>query len=172
MQQWSVVRPFAKHATAQDGAGSFYCVGDVKQAIYGWRGGVSEIFDAIREHLPEVTEESLAQSYRSSPVIIAAVNQVFEELESNQALADFGSVVRRSDESISNAYHGAGDLWVRATCRRPVRRRGEKQPHTTIRFAAGEIARLAAAHPGRTIGVLVRPSATIARLMYELRHRA
>ncbi|MBR5626442.1 MAG: UvrD-helicase domain-containing protein, partial [Thermoguttaceae bacterium] len=26
---------------------SFFCVGDVKQAIYGWRGGVAEIFDAI-----------------------------------------------------------------------------------------------------------------------------
>ena len=27
-------------------------MGDVKQAIYGWRGGEAEIFDAIERQLP------------------------------------------------------------------------------------------------------------------------
>ena len=44
--QWRVLRSLAQSVTAK-GGGSFFCVGDAKQAIYGWRGGVAEIFDAL-----------------------------------------------------------------------------------------------------------------------------
>lgn len=170
MQQWTVIRPFAERATALNAEGSFFCVGDVKQAIYGWRGGVSEIFDAIREQLPEVAEEFLVESYRSSPVIVAAVNGVFDHLENNQALLEFASVARRwktrfqTHTTARSEYPG----YVRLVAG-PFAEEGEKQAHATVRFAASEIARLAAEHPGRAIGVLVRKNATVARIMYELR---
>jgi ATP-dependent exoDNAse (exonuclease V) beta subunit len=34
-------------------------VGDVKQAIYGWRGGLAEIFDALPSELGPLTGEVL-----------------------------------------------------------------------------------------------------------------
>ncbi len=46
LTQWSAIRPFAERVTAQVGH-SFFCVGDVKQAIYGWRGGVAELVDTV-----------------------------------------------------------------------------------------------------------------------------
>ena len=65
---------------------SFFCVGDVKQAIYGWRGGEAEIFDAIQKELPGLAEAYLDTSYRSSPVVIETVNRVFEHLAANAVL--------------------------------------------------------------------------------------
>ena len=50
--QWRVLRPLAETVTKRAG-GSFFCVGDAKQAIYGWRGGVAEIFDALDGQLKD-----------------------------------------------------------------------------------------------------------------------
>jgi ATP-dependent helicase/nuclease subunit A len=47
----------------------------VKQAIYGWRGGVAEIFDAIEAELQRLTPESLNRSWRCSPPVIDTVNR-------------------------------------------------------------------------------------------------
>jgi ATP-dependent helicase/nuclease subunit A len=72
-EQWSVLRPLAQHAAAgqfQTSAGqalpgsgdgpepTFFCVGDTKQAIYGWRGGVSAIFDAVTKQIPAFAKTS------------------------------------------------------------------------------------------------------------------
>ena len=43
LMQWSVLERFAHEATRDVRGRSFFCVGDVKQAIYGWRGGVSAV---------------------------------------------------------------------------------------------------------------------------------
>ena len=57
-QQWRALRPFARRVVA--GADrSLFCVGDVKQAIYAWRGGVAEIFDALKDEFPALDERRL-----------------------------------------------------------------------------------------------------------------
>ncbi len=84
LPQWNILKPFAKEATKH---GSVFCVGDSKQAIYGWRGGVAGIFDQIDETVGEMLERPLNKSYRSSPWIMKAVNRVFEKIDTNAALA-------------------------------------------------------------------------------------
>ncbi len=80
--QWSVIRPFAERATQQIADRSFFYVGDMKQAIFGWRGGVAEIFDVVTDELDNIHEpEPLKKSWRSSPVIINMVNRVFGGLD-------------------------------------------------------------------------------------------
>ncbi len=39
--QWDVLRPFAERIAAAERSTSFFCVGDAKQSIYAWRGGVA-----------------------------------------------------------------------------------------------------------------------------------
>ena len=80
--QWSIVRPFAKSVTESEvGGRSFFCVGDMKQAIYGWRGGVAEIFDLVEDQLDNLqATDPLLKSYRSSPVVIEFVNEVFSKI--------------------------------------------------------------------------------------------
>src|SRR5206468_3239379 len=49
LAQWRVLRPIARGIIqeATETKRSFFCVGDVKQAIYGWRGGLPEIFHTL-----------------------------------------------------------------------------------------------------------------------------
>lgn len=80
--QWDILRPFAEAVTMPRGnqTTSFFCVGDVKQAIYGWRGGVAELFKVVQNHLKSVKGDTLAVSYRSSPIVIDFVNYTFTHL--------------------------------------------------------------------------------------------
>jgi ATP-dependent helicase/nuclease subunit A len=81
--QWSILRNLVDEVV-QDPSGqrSFFCVGDVKQAIYGWRGGDSrlfrEIFNRYNAAAPgTIGEEHLDLSWRSGPPVIELINGVF-----------------------------------------------------------------------------------------------
>jgi len=64
---------------------TFFYVGDIKQAIYGWRGGNAALFNQILSHYnrgesPVIALEFSSTSYRSCRPIIDTVNQVFGQL--------------------------------------------------------------------------------------------
>lgn len=56
-----------------------YWVGDIKQAIYGFRGSDTELMQAILKALPDLggTKEILPSSWRSRPELVKTVNAVF-----------------------------------------------------------------------------------------------
>lgn len=60
-------------------AGQVVWVGDVKQAIYGFRGSDSELMTAVIASLPQagVVPEVLSRSWRSRPSLVHFVNAVF-----------------------------------------------------------------------------------------------
>ncbi|MDF3129717.1 UvrD-helicase domain-containing protein [Kiritimatiellaeota bacterium B1221] len=79
--QWKVLEPFVSEVLQDPEAQrSFFYVGDVKQAIYGWRGGDSELFGQVLKDWPVIEHESMAVSYRSSPAVLDLVNQVFSDV--------------------------------------------------------------------------------------------
>ncbi len=102
--QWSVIRPFAQNLTREpDPLRSFFCVGDMKQAIYGWRGGVAEIFDLVDDELNHlVPAEPLLISYRSAPEVIDVVNDVFSNLGRFQS----------KKPSVDEAVHSWGEYFL------------------------------------------------------------
>jgi ATP-dependent helicase/nuclease subunit A len=55
-----------------------FCVGDAKQAIYGFRGGELSVFQDCAELVPQV--RSLANNYRSLPEIIDFNNSLFKTI--------------------------------------------------------------------------------------------
>lgn len=77
--QWQVLEGFAKRI-CEHPKGSFFCVGDVKQSIYAWRGSEPGIFTYLEQSLPNVCVQPLDVSWRSSPVVIKVVNQFFQRL--------------------------------------------------------------------------------------------
>jgi len=82
--QWQVLEGFAKRI-CEKADGTFFCVGDVKQSIYAWRGSEPRIFGYLEESLPDVQTQPLDVSYRSSPTVIEVVNEFFEGLsQSNE----------------------------------------------------------------------------------------
>jgi len=56
---------------------SFFYVGDTKQSLYRFRGGVEELFDKVAQHYG-VQIEQMDTNYRSSRHVIEQVNRWFE----------------------------------------------------------------------------------------------
>ena len=79
--QYEILRPLIKEITSGQGVhenGSFFFVGDVKQSIYRFRGGVSALFDFVK-HDNDVEVEPLVVNYRSLKEVVEFVNSVFRE---------------------------------------------------------------------------------------------
>jgi ATP-dependent helicase/nuclease subunit A len=76
--QWNSLLPFLKNAVDQ--GGQLIVVGDVKQSIYGWRGGdMNLLLHQIEEDLP-TTSDSIKQldtNYRSARNVIQFNNHLF-----------------------------------------------------------------------------------------------
>lgn len=86
--QFLALRPLVEKILGRrgaHGAGRFLLVGDPKQSIYGWRGGVPGLIAHIqREYAAELgSTEPLSKSYRSSPIVMDFVNRVFGRLEND-----------------------------------------------------------------------------------------
>jgi ATP-dependent exoDNAse (exonuclease V) beta subunit len=169
--QWRVLRPFAQRIVRAGKGESFFCVGDVKQAIYGWRGGVAEIFEALDDELGCLQSQSLNESFRSSPVIIDCVNRVFEGIGANAVLASkYPAAALKWSARFTK--HTTARSELPGYCRMIAAAEaaeGEDPHAVTLRQAAEEVARLHEQSPGLTIGVLVRRNAAVARLIFELR---
>lgn len=79
--QWEVMQPLAK--SILENRGHFVAVGDVKQSIYGWRGGDSSLFsEKIANSLAPIPlqTETLAYNYRSEGLIVNFNNQIFHAI--------------------------------------------------------------------------------------------
>ncbi len=170
--QWRVLAAFARRVADGSPGRSFFCVGDVKQAIYGWRGGEAEIFDAIEQELPGLSCATLDESRRCGPAVIDTVNRAFENLSQNAVLGQ--DKYRPAAEAWGKRFrrHATARSGLPGYCRlvaAPAPDEGEEQQVVAWRFAAEEVARLHREAPGFSIGVLLRRNAAVARIIYELR---
>lgn len=82
VMQYEIMFPLIEEITSglgQNGIGSFFYVGDVKQSIYRFRGGKKELFAKLRNELGKdrVFADSLDTNYRSSSVLVDFVNKTF-----------------------------------------------------------------------------------------------
>lgn len=92
--QWSIIEPLVDEAV-QDVSQqrSLFQVGDVKQAIYAWRGGDTRLFHDIYERYRGSNDDPRALrprplniSWRSGPDVIHMVNRVFGETSALESL--------------------------------------------------------------------------------------
>jgi len=107
--QWRVLENLLDEVIQNpDGERTLFYVGDTKQAIYEWRSGDPRLFRRILEkynrpgQTPAIEEaDPLVRSWRSSPVVLDAVNTVFGQLdimavpESSPLLSDWQTVSTR-----------------------------------------------------------------------------
>lgn len=171
-EQWRVLKPLAERLTAASAGSSFFCVGDVKQAIYGWRGGEAAIFDAIDRQLHALQRQSLSTSYRSAPAIIETVNRIFTRLPDHPHLGRAKDAVRGWCQAFEPHATKLTDLpgYVELASA-PAAPEDQAQSAVTVAWAADKIAEIVAQTPGYGVGVLVRTNKTVGRLIYELRQR-
>ncbi len=101
VQQWNFFQIFIDEILSGATTGkSLFVVGDNKQAIYGWRGGVKELFQKVSELVLQSGGNiiSLSQSYRSSPAVINFVNQVFSNLHNTKIGKDYPVIASKWQE--------------------------------------------------------------------------
>ncbi|MFN9851806.1 MAG: UvrD-helicase domain-containing protein, partial [Planctomycetota bacterium] len=188
-QQWEILRPFALAIQAtladQPQAASFFVVGDAKQAIYAWRGGVSEVFESVGREISKIHLENLASSRRSAPIIIAFVNDVFQRLSQHpKYLGDDTSSKSTGPHPVIAAWikkyfedHSTfqeelpGYIQIRNA---PVIAEGEESSSAedlVFETIAEQIATLHEQAPKATIGVLTRTNLEEAEMISLLRER-
>ncbi|BAF69480.1 RecB-like helicase [Nitratiruptor sp. SB155-2] len=79
VEDWKIFEPLVDEIASGMGVQeqrSFFYVGDVKQAIYGFRGGQAELFDWVARRYGMQIEE-LDVNYRSRSNIVEYVNEMF-----------------------------------------------------------------------------------------------
>ena len=181
--QWHVLEPLAREITAAEGR-TFFCVGDLKQAIYGWRGGSAAIFDRVEHdlHLPPGGATQLSESWRSSPKVLDVVNRVFGGIADLPPLAAMQASVAawasgfRAHTSARPQQPG----FVQVLNTRGPRGGDEDDtpdedgltglsPHLSA--VADHLCEWRRRYAGRSIGVLVRRNATAAAIIQELTER-
>ncbi|MDR3256698.1 MAG: UvrD-helicase domain-containing protein [Endomicrobium sp.] len=77
--QWAGIKRFLEESLAV--GGTFFYVGDVKQAIYSFRGGNSDIFDTVTKEFPatKIDKRYLTQNFRSGKIIVDFNNNIFSK---------------------------------------------------------------------------------------------
>jgi ATP-dependent exoDNAse (exonuclease V) beta subunit len=185
--QWEIVKPFAQAIVeSQLDRTSFFCVGDSKQAIYGWRGGVAEIFESVGEQIQRVKQEKLTLSRRSSPIVIDFVNDVFTQLDKHQhyydgdeAEVDSGDSRAIVDWTTKNFLkHETAKLTLpgyvefrNADVEKKRTPDEEVSADGLLEEVADRIADLHSANPHAEIGVLSRTNRDVGRMILLLRER-
>jgi ATP-dependent helicase/nuclease subunit A len=172
MPQWRVLEPMAVPVSQLPGKRSFFCVGDVKQAIYGWRGGMAGIFNILPNMLGPLEVETLGMSRRSAQPIIDVVNKVFGNLNQFEAgdKCQKGIYTWRDGFEAHTTYktdhRGYVCLYTGpAQEGRSLAEHREKH----LEFVAARIRDLHRQAPGRSIGVLCRKNDAVGRMIFELR---
>ncbi|TWU18329.1 UvrD-helicase domain-containing protein [Allorhodopirellula heiligendammensis] len=177
---------------------SFFCVGDTKQAIYGWRGGVAEIFDAVDSNIDGIVSSSQDKSFRSSAIVLDAVTDAFQNLTrhplaetpANNDPAEKGCYEATALQTFATKFpkHTAARSlpgFVRFMTgpliapkenadvpkAKPVKPTAKEITDALLVEAANQIEDLHRQAPQLTIGVLTRTNATVAMLIDHLESR-
>lgn len=170
--QWRILEKLADEILA-DGTGerSFFCVGDVKQSIYGFRESEPRLLAEMRTHYPQCELRELVRNWRSSAVILNSVDRVFEAIGDNAAFKHDAHVeAARAWQGDYAAHVAARDLpgaaWLLEAAEA---REGEPSELPPLALAAQRARAIAEEAPQATIGILLRKNRHMGRMIYLLR---
>ncbi|MDZ4198507.1 MAG: UvrD-helicase domain-containing protein [Kiritimatiellia bacterium] len=173
--QWAAMRNLAEEVIqTADGSRSFFYVGDVKQSIYGWRQGDPRLFHLLRDQYSSIRlGPPLATSWRSSPVVLDAVNAVLDP----KCLADLprlpAGVADRwaADWATHQAAGPVQQLTGYVVCYELPRIKNESKEDRWERTLTVLADRVASTPKDLSRAVLMRSNAGIARVVEALRAR-
>ena len=175
--QWRILHKIASEIAA-DGTGerTFFCVGDAKQSIYGFRQAEPRLLAELPSLLPGLEPSEIHESYRSSHVVLDTVNRVFSDVEHNAALAhdDVATYLpgaRRWQASFQE-HLAARDLpgaTFLVEAENPGEDEGGRGPDPLLKRAVQRAALIAGEAPYASVGILMRERKHIAELIHRLR---
>jgi len=174
VQQWRVLEPLARRLVeAGDHDRSFFCVGDVKQSIYGWRGGESRLLAELNERLALGEPSTMEESYRSSPVVLNTVNQIFHDVSLSPVFSDEPAreaaaerwLAGFNQHTANKPFAGHGAYWEVPCAGASTDEAVDK----VVAAAAEHVQRMVARAPYLSVGVLVRRKKIATKCIAALR---
>ncbi len=173
--QWRILSKVADEILS-DGTGerSYFCVGDVKQSIYGWREAEPRLLSEQPDRYPVLSPpDELTHSYRSSHVVLDTVNRVFADVHQNGSVVAAGRAEAAAEWRDGFRTHVAALDLAGAAYLVEAPEPGEDgdpdQPPLIV--AADRAAAIARSAPSATIGILLRRNKHLSRLIFLLRER-
>jgi ATP-dependent exoDNAse (exonuclease V) beta subunit len=168
--QFEFFEPIFEEAGSTAGR-SVFVVGDPKQAIYGWRGGDREVIDQFPARF-HVTPEAMNDSWRSSPVVLSAVDRVFESLrdcEASQGEPNFcqAAALWLGEPGSSGGYQR--HIAKKAGLRGEVILRTMEDPVESVLEQVQQLRSME--DPPKEIGILLRSKKWIGQIVEALRTR-
>jgi ATP-dependent exoDNAse (exonuclease V) beta subunit len=173
LPQWEVLAPVVEEILAGgEEERATVLVADPKQSIYGWRGARPELVDRVRDRFG-LADEKLSMSWRSGPVILEAVQRVFQGLEENPVLAavEKGPEVARrwmKDFYDLSASDPGKPGFAQVIAAPPAEARGAVRP-AVLDFSAELVRGLHVRERRASIGVLVRTNRVVRYLIAALK---
>jgi len=169
--QWNVIRNLIDEVMQDDsGSRSFFYVGDVKQAIHGWRGGNAALFAKVR-NLYSIPEVKLPLSYRSCRTVLDTVNTIFETLPDTVSadVRDAWKPIWVHHEPEPSAVPATGHTALLAA--NPTGDKGKCMPEDRYNAVARLINEMNALKKDLSVAVLVRSNEAGRQLVNLLRDR-
>lgn len=101
--QWQNLSLMIEEALAT--GGTFFYVGDKKQAIYGFRGGEAKLFDEVKDGFTHfgVSHEQLSINYRSQKTVVDFNNNVFSRENLDRFILALAEESKERDVALSPA---------------------------------------------------------------------
>lgn len=172
--QWAALLPLVEELlSGHRESRAAVLVADPKQSIYGWRKARPELVHHIGTRYA-LNAESLTTSWRSSKVILSAVQSAFSEIERNPVIRELPSgpeVARAWMADFTEMEAAKSDLpgYVCAHRCSPTNGKAAGVVPEVLREAARVIRDLHEASPNHSLGVLVRQNRTVGYLIAELK---
>lgn len=171
--QFAVLDPLIDELAADSAGGrSIFCVGDSKQAIYGWRGGRAEVMDLFEQKLLPGSEQRFDESWRSSAPILECVNQTFGDLssaapesEDQPAVDKWSTLFDEHRVAVPRAPQESGHVILRIAHEHD----GKSSKICPYLDTLAEVERLQSLSPNGTIAILVRKNQQISHLVNALK---
>lgn len=152
---------------------SVFVVGDVKQSLYSWRGAEPELLPSLASRWSQLQESTLELNFRSSPIVLETVNQVFEGLPSNPVLVEFVNLARtwqnryKPHRAAKASMAGTASLYIAPSAGEDASK--SEQVEKTLEFAAQRVKAILKKQPQATVGILVRTNRCIPQIIFNLR---
>jgi ATP-dependent helicase/nuclease subunit A len=172
--QWAALEPLVGELLSGDeGLRAAVLVADPKQSIYGWRKARPELVHQVGAAYA-LTRESLQTSWRSSPVILDRVHEIFSEIPSNPVMMSLpdGAEVAAGWVKDFTAMKAAKTTLPGYVCAHrvpPTTGSARGVEPAVLRAAARTLKAIHEEAPSRSMGVLLRQNRAVAQIITELK---
>ncbi|RMD85546.1 MAG: hypothetical protein D6808_05010, partial [Candidatus Dadabacteria bacterium] len=166
LEQWEVLEETALSCIRDKGK-SFFCVGDPKQSLYGWRGSTSKLIENI-SLMDGIKTTNASTTYRCGKEIVKALNGVFGSLSLNGSMKNYRYAAEAWQKRyVSHTTHNKEPSFV-VLKRCPDGIEPNRDLPAVLDVMSRDLHHIIKSNPYLSVGILVRRNKAIPDIMKAL----